>query len=359
MTADLLPHPAELDERTRLPSAARSARREFRSSMWPWARLLVGAAILGFLVWRLGTGPFLQGVRMVDARSLAAAATIGALTTACCAWRWRLVARGLGAELRLPTAVAAYYRSQFLNTVLPGGVLGDVHRGVRHGRTVDDVGRGLRAVGWERTAGQVIQATLAFVVLVTMPSPVQSSIPAIAAVVFVVGAMGVVLLYRARPQDRTTRWARARRTVSTDVRDGLLARRAWPGIVIASAVVVVGHAVTFLIAARTAAVSTSPTKMLPLALLVLLSMSVPANIGGWGPREGVAAWAFAAAGLTADQGVATAVVYGVMVIVASLPGAIVMLAAWLRGLSRHPDREDDSRLHPALTGAADGAGDGG
>jgi hypothetical protein len=49
------------------------------------------------------------------------------------------------------------------------------------------------------------------------------------------------------------------------------------------------------------------------------------NIGGWGPREGAAAWAFGAAGLTADLGVSTAVVYGVLVIAASLPGAAVLL----------------------------------
>ena len=55
-------------------------------------------------------------------------------------------------------------------------------------------------------------------------------------------------------------------------------------------------------------------------------MSVPTNIAGWGPREGVAAWAFAAAGLGAAQGVATAVVYGVMVLVATLPGAVVLVA---------------------------------
>ena len=38
------------------------------------------------------------------------------------------------------------------------------------------------------------------------------------------------------------------------------------------------------------------------------------------------AWAFAAAGLGASLGVATAVVYGVMVFVASLPGAAVLVA---------------------------------
>ena len=63
--------------------------------------------------------------------------------------------------------------------------------------------------------------------------------------------------------------------------------------------------------------------MLPLALLVLAAAALP-NVGGWGPREGVTAWAFAAAGLGASLGVATAVVYGVMVFVASLPGAAVL-----------------------------------
>ena len=73
--------------------------------------------------------------------------------------------------------------------------------------------------------------------------------------------------------------------------------------------------------------------MLPLALLVMLAAALP-NVGGWGPREGVTAWAFAAAGLGASLGVATAVVYGVMVFVASLPGAAVLVAAGLRALPR-------------------------
>ena len=113
------------------------------------------------------------------------------------------------------------------------------------------------------------------------------------------------------------------------MRDGLLARRAWPAIAIASALIVAGHTATFLIAARSAGVTAPLSRMLPLALLVMLAAALP-NVGGWGPREGVTAWAFAAAGLGASVGVATAVVYGVMVLVASLPGAAVLVAAELR-----------------------------
>ena len=115
---------------------------------WWWARLAATIATLAVLVWRVGTGPFLDGLRTVDGGALAAAAGLAVLTTVCCAWRWRIVARNLGVDLPLSTAVAAYYRSIFLNVTLPGGVVGDVHRGVSNGRDTDDVGRGLRAVAW-------------------------------------------------------------------------------------------------------------------------------------------------------------------------------------------------------------------
>jgi glycosyltransferase 2 family protein len=306
-------------------------------TVWTWARLAGTAMTFTVLVWRLGADPFVDGVRTVDGRALAAAAGLAVLTTVCCAWRWKLVARGLGVDLSLPAAVAAYYRSVFLNVTLPGGVVGDIHRGVSHGRDVSDVSRGLRAVAWERSAGQVVQIVLTVVVLLVLPSPVQSSVPLVAIAV-VVAAFGAVLVARARPGGGRSRWARVLSAAAGDIRDGLLARRAWLGIALASALVVGGHVVTFLIAARTAGTTAPPSRMLPLALLVLLAMVLP-SVGGWGPREGMTAWVFGAAGLGAAQGVATAVVYGVMVFVASLPGAAFLVAGWFRR-TRSPGRSE-------------------
>jgi uncharacterized membrane protein YbhN (UPF0104 family) len=295
-----------------------------------WVRWAATAAVLAVLVWRVGTGPFLDGLRMVDGGALAAATALAALTTVCCAWRWRIVARGLGVDLPLGTAVVGYYRSIFLNVTLPGGVVGDVHRGISHGRDTSDVGRGLRAVAWERSAGQVVQVVLTVAVLLVVPSPVRGAMPLVALALVAVVA-GVALAARVRPavgRVGRSRFSRLRAAVARDLRGGLLARRAWPAIALASALVVAGHAATFLVAARTAGVTAPPSEMLPLALLVMLGAALP-NVGGWGPREGVTAWAFAAAGLGAPTGVATAVAYGVMVFVASLPGAAVLVVAWV------------------------------
>jgi hypothetical protein len=97
--------------------------------------------------------------------------------------------------------------------------------------------------------------------------------------------------------------------------------------------------------------------MVPLALLVLLVAALP-NVGGWGPREGVTAWAFAAAGLGASHGVATAVAYGVMVFVASLPGAVVLVAAWVRRTRSAPWLERPLRTAVTLSARPDGVPDG-
>jgi glycosyltransferase 2 family protein len=307
----------------------------------------LGAAALGAVVWRTGTGPFVAGVRTLDARTLVAGAAIAAVTTLACAWRWRLVAAQLGVPLRLGAAVASCYRGQLLNCVLPGGVLGDVYRGVRHGGEGGGTGRSLRAVACERFAGQVVHLGLAAAVLSALPSPVTPVMPAVAALLGGVVFVGAVATRRRRAAGHS--WvARILRAVHDDVRDGLLVRRSGPRVVVASAVAVAGHVLTYVLSARAVGVSAPVTTLLPLAMLVLVAAGLPLNVAGWGPREGMAAWAFAAAGLGADQGVATAVAYGAIVFVATLPGAALLLVSSLRSRGLRAVDAPSSGRRPAL-----------
>lgn len=314
-------------------------------------RLLGGAAILGCLAWKAGTGPFLDGLRAVDVPSVVLAVVLGALTTVCAALRWTIVARGLSITLRLPQAITASYRAQFLNVALPGGVLGDVHRGLRHGRDTGDLPRALRAVVWERTAGQVVQVLVAAAVLCAVPSPFRDALPGVLAV-GLAGAVVLVLVLHLSARTSAGRVRRLLRIAAADVRHGVFARDAWPGVAAASVVVVAGHAATFLVAAHAVGTTTATDRLLPIALLVLLATAVPTNIGGWGPREGVAAWAFATAGLGATQGLAVAMAYGVLVIAATAPGAVVLLADRRRPVRAIPEQHEPARAtephEPAL-----------
>jgi hypothetical protein len=289
---------------------------------WTWVRLLGGVLVLAAVVHRLGAAPFLDVAGRIDVQLLALATGIAAVTTLCAAWRWTLVARGLGPRLSLATAVAACYRSQLLNSTLPGGVLGDVHRGVSQGRLGGGVGRGLRTGWWERSAGQVVQAVLTVVALLVLPSPLRPSRVVAASVLGGLALTGALLH---RLSVRPSRPGAVVRAVVADVRCGLLASRLWPGVLAASMIVVAGHVATFVLAAR-AAGSTAPlTTLVPVALLVLVASGLPVNVAGWGPREGAAAWVFGAAGMGAATGVGASAVYGVLALVATAPGAVLLL----------------------------------
>jgi len=288
-------------------------------------RAIGGVAILAVIGWRVGTGPFLDGLRGLDLRSIVLAVVITCATTSACAYRWQVIARGLGVGFRLSWAIAEYYRSQFLNTLLPGGIVGDVYRGVGHGRAVGSISRGLRAVAWERTAGQIVQLGLTGSVLAVLSSPARSALPVILACTAVV-VLAMAGTVRFAPRTGMSRSAHAWRVAASDMRHGLLARGAWPAITVASLVGVVGHVSVFVIAARAVGVAAPLRVLIPLALLVLVAASLPTNIGGWGPREGAAAWSFAGAGLGAGHGVASATAFGVLMVIATLPGAIVVAA---------------------------------
>jgi hypothetical protein len=295
----------------------------------PLLRLAAAVTLLWFLGRHFGAAPFRAGLRAVTWPAVAGAAALTAVTTVCSAWRWRVVARSLGVGMGMPDAICSYYRSLFLNSVLIGGVLGDVHRAVTHGRRAGNVARGLRSVAWERLCGQIIQTAVAAVVLLTVPSPVRPALPYILAGLAGVAGCAALAVRRAARSGRS-RLGRAARAVAADLRCGLLAPDVWPQLILASVLVVAGHTATFVLAARVAGSAAPLGELVALLMVVQIATVIPLGIGGWGPREGVAAWAFAAAGLGAATGVTVTTLYAVLMLAAVTPGAGLLLGDLVR-----------------------------
>ena len=318
--------------------------RHISRSTWRWLRLGGGALILGALLMRVGADPFVAGLRLTTPASIVTAMAVTVLTTVCCAWRWVLVAGRLGVALPLPPAVSAYYRSQFVNATLPGGVLGDVHRALQHGRDTGQLGVGVRAVAWERSLGLAAHLATTLLVLTLLPSSLRP-----AAIGVAVAAALLVVLHRHV-------WPSVRVSVGLPglaralIADGrVIVGSGTPrwGIAIASVVAVVGHTAIFVLAARTAGVTTSTAGLVPVAMVVLSATVIPVSVAGWGPREVTAAGAFATVGVSPDQGVTVAVVYGVLALVATLPGAVLLLAPRARGAARVVGRTAPAALRPS------------
>ncbi|MDD7931060.1 lysylphosphatidylglycerol synthase transmembrane domain-containing protein [Actinomycetospora straminea] len=309
-------------------------------------RLLVGLGLPALLAIRVGAGGVVEALGAITAPTVLAALALGAVTTVAGAARWCVVARGVGLDLSLRTATADAYRATLLNSLLPAGVLGDVHRAVRHHRPGD--ARGARAVVIERVAGQVVVVAVGVVVLVASPALLHALVgPGLGVVA---GGLGVAVLVAGLWVRHARRAARVRVALASagrDVREGLARVRTGPPVLLCSLVALGGLLALFVLAARVAGVGVSLGQLLPLVTVALLAMAVPLTVGGWGPREAAAAVAFAAVGLDAAQGLATAVVYGVLALIACLPGAVVLLADALgrpAGLPARPWSPSSARV---------------
>jgi uncharacterized membrane protein YbhN (UPF0104 family) len=304
--------------------------------------LAFGAAVIVGTVAVVGAGPLLRGLQAISPAAVLAAALLCAVATCAAAWRWRTVSSELGVAMPWSAAVASYYRSQFVNTVLPGGVVGDVHRAYRQGASTGELALAARAVVTERVAGQLVQGvtTVGVLVALGMTAPLAGLAPAVGwAAVVVAGLLvaAVVVAFSSR---------RARAILSREVRlvrSVFRTPRAALSIVAASLVVVAAHVGTFVVAGLAVGIEASPGELVGLALIALAAASLPLNVGGWGPREAASATAFAAAGLGAGAGLAVSTAFGVLTVVAVLPGAVVLIAGLITARKRERRRAGADR----------------
>lgn len=243
------------------------------------------------------------------------------------AWRWRFTARHLGVELAFPVAWREYYLSIFLNQVLPGGVMGDVSRAWRHARTQhgesEQSGPAVRAVVFERLSAQMVMVVLAVVSLLALPV-VLDRLPTPTFLMAGLVTTVVALAFVAWKRRRLSGGSRLGRMLTE------LSLSRYSGRVLilqlASAIFVVAtYLATYLVASRAIGMEIPTLVLLPLVAPVLMTMLIPVTVAGWGLRESAAAVLWGAVGLTAADGVAVSLAYGLIVLLCSLPGAFVLL----------------------------------
>ncbi len=241
--------------------------------------------------------------------------------------RWQLVASRLGAPLTSTRALAEYFLAGFANQALPTGLAGAALRAVRHARREGadgssvGAGRALTIVILERIAGLVVLALVVLIgALVLIPSqPVLSCIAAGTVVGLTAVSLAVLLLAARRSSLGTSGFV-------SQAKQALLRERVWIHHLLASTGSVLLLCLGFYCAARAADVDVSLARALVVTPIILASMVIPLAVAGWGIREAAAAALFAALGLDAGSGVVVSIAFGLISLVASLPGVIVWLA---------------------------------
>ena len=296
------------------------------------ARLVVSVTLLLGLARLLDASEVVSRLGQMQVTWVVLAVAISVLQVGASAWRWRFTAGKLGIDLPFLDALREYYLATFLNQVLPGGVVGDVSRAWRHAHLQvhqGAVGPSVRAVILERTSGQAVMTTVAVVSFLSLPISLGTGVWSVivgAGLLAAAAVWALLIWVRRRSLSRDSLTGRVWR----DVHTALFSGSALP-VQIASSVLVVGsYVATYLVAARAVGVNTPLLTLLPLVAPVLMTMLIPITVAGWGVREGAAAALWGAVGLTAVEGVVISVAYGLLVLLSSLPGGLMVLV-W-----RHP-----------------------
>lgn len=299
----------------------------------PWLRRgLVSVALLAAVALWVEPQAVVAEVRRFSAEWVVLALAISTLQIMLCAWRWQFTAGLIDVPLRFAYALREYYLALLVNQLLPGGVLGDAGRAHRHAAQAQSRGRAWRAVIIERASGQVAVVVLTLTALLLSPlwhaalgeaviTVVGLSALAVLAALIVSGLL--LRQWFSHWLARLPSWCQA---LARDVRRGLLQRGVWPQQLLSSLVIVLSYGLVMVCAARAIGVGLPSLQVLALTPVLLLAMLIPFSVAGWGLREGAAVGVWALVGLPPAQGVAVSLAYGVLVLLASLPGIWVALS---------------------------------
>lgn len=287
-----------------------------RARVFAALRWLVTLGALALILRVLGTDVILAQLRQVSAFWLAVAVMLLSAQIITSAARWQITAQALGLTLGSRAALREYYLSVLGNTVLPGGVVGDVGRAVRL-RHQAGIGRATQSVVIERLAGQIaLFAIMALGAVVWFwPSPAAMT----GAAVLCILGMGVVMLLRRNAPDAPAPAGRLMRGLRL-LRTAWGGRGVWPRQLGLSVLILACNIGGFWAAAQAIGLPLSVGAAIFVIPLTLGAMLVPVSINGWGLREGAAAAIWPIAGPAATEAVAASIVFGVAVLLAALPG---------------------------------------
>jgi uncharacterized membrane protein YbhN (UPF0104 family) len=251
------------------------------------------------LVHRFGAAAFRPALQVLAPGPIALVLILGLIATVAQATRWRALMLASGRPLGRWEAARECYRAAALNTVLPGGVAGDALRAWRQ--------RGRGPAGWRPAAACVLadRATGLCVLCAAGAIAVLGSTPPYVPALMAGVAMSA-LAVSAAPLRR-------------------LDRRGHASVWVSSIALLAALLAMTVVAATRLNVAAGPAALVTLGVAVLAGMAVPLNLGGWGPREAVGALAAVVIGVPAPTGVAVAAGFGLLSMVAVLPGFVVLL----------------------------------
>jgi uncharacterized membrane protein YbhN (UPF0104 family) len=299
-------------------------------------RVAVSVAILAILFARLGARDVLDVCLQARLAPLLLAFAVAMASQLVSAWRWRLLAHGIGFRTGWGRCVRIYLIGMFFGLAVPSTLGSDAVRALLLGAEPPGRTRALSSVLFDRLVGLVTLVAVAVAALLFGPSAGLPPLLTVAIVglgaALVLGWLAAPLLARLLPQG-----SRLRRLVAHDLAP-YFGRRSRGMLVAAVALSLAVHLLQIgsqAILARSLGLDLALGFVAIYHPLAALAVAVPLTIGGFGLREATYAYLLPYAGVRPDDAVALGLLWWVLGAAGGLVGGVAyVLSPRERALAR-------------------------
>ena len=300
-----------------------------------FVRALMGIALLAAVVYLANPVQLWGRLQQANPWWLLGGFGISIASNVVSAWRWRAMARWLGAEMSLASGMRWYFQAIGLNVLLPGAVVGgDVYRAIALQKTGQAKAASNLSVILDRVSGLWMLCAIGGLGAVACASTLAPWVHMNTAV-FIALLLAVIVLWLLLPwivlQGLRSNWFKLPGAWLEPVRMAAGS----PNFLLQLWVQAASSALVQLLSAGALACGAMALGLhLSLAVWafviapVFLMAALPVSVGGWGTREAAAVAALAPFGVPAALAVGIGLLYGVF---ALGQGALGALALGLQG----------------------------
>ncbi|CAN7409095.1 lysylphosphatidylglycerol synthase transmembrane domain-containing protein [Bosea sp. LjRoot9] len=298
------------------------------------AKLVVGAAFIGFILYKIDIKNITNTIYNADLSFFALSIIYLSAAVIFNALRWVFISRGLSHSVEPRIAIIGYFEAMFFNQILPTGFGGDAIRIVRAYDSGIVAGWATIGVLIDRAFGLLAVGLVLLAALVNHSSQVATAptFPLIAAcaALIVGGAAGAAGLGMVLRPEALPGWTRPFVVLLKAFADVFKSPKGL-GYVFATLIASSGLTVaSFMACANSLGVQVGWWDCAIILQGMVLASLIPISIGGWGLREGAAIILFGALGIGTEAAAATSILFGLVLTVVGLIGAAVWMFSGYR-----------------------------
>jgi hypothetical protein len=320
--------------------------------MKTWGLLALKIAISGALIWyfvgKSDLGAVMESLRQVDAATVVAVLAMFLAQIVLVAWRWGALMRlvGVGKGFSFHEIVRTVWSANFFNTTLVSSVGGDAFRLWTIVRAGNPLGKSVNSIFLDR-----LTALMALMILIAISLPYVMELiadeAAFLSYALLIAAFlaGFAALFHAnRLPRRIQHWrlVRGLANLAADTRRLSLHMDNLLPVAALSLLVHILNIFVVYVLARGLEIGISFLDCFFLVPPVILAMTLPISIAGWGVREGAMIVSLGLIGVSQESALVLSILFGLGITLAALPGGVIWLFSRNRTVPAMPDGEVES-----------------